>query len=116
MPAASAGVGAMSWVRGGSGEVTDTKRAGGALVAKRPGNFGLSHLAVMLWAMPRTAKLDGVADVLGEQLGLVTRGQLLALGVTDRVMQYRVRAGGPWQALLPGVYLGVSGEPNLLQK
>jgi hypothetical protein len=70
----------------------------------------------MLWAMPRTAKLDGVADVLGEQLGLVTRGQLLALGVTDRVMQYRVRAGGPWQALLPGVYLGVSGEPNLLQK
>jgi hypothetical protein len=70
----------------------------------------------MLWAMPRTAKLDGVTDLLGEQLGLVTRGQLIALGVTDRVMQYRVRAGGPWQALLPGVYLGVSGEPNLLQK
>ena len=31
-------------------------------------------------------------------------------------MQWRVRAGGPWQALLPGVYLGLTGAPNLLQK
>ena len=70
----------------------------------------------MLWAMPRTAQLDGVAELLGEQLCLISRRQLLALGVTDRAMQYRVRPGGPWQALLPGVYLGVSGAPNLLQK
>ena len=36
--------------------------------------------------------------------------------MTDNVMQYRVRTGGPWQALLPGVYLGVSGAPSLAQK
>src|SRR5580658_6917818 len=34
----------------------------------------------------------------------------------DTAMQWRVRAGGPWQALLPGVYLGLTGAPNLLQK
>jgi hypothetical protein len=66
--------------------------------------------------MPRIARLDGVDELLDKQLCLVNRGQLLALGVTDRVMQYRVRPGGPWQVLLPGVYLGVSGAPNLLQK
>ena len=31
-------------------------------------------------------------------------------------MQYRVRAGGPWQVLLPGVYLSASGTPRLIQK
>ena len=31
-------------------------------------------------------------------------------------MQYRVRRGGPWQALLPGVYLTVSGTPSHRQK
>lgn len=47
---------------------------------------------------------------------MVSRGQLLVLGMSDRSMQYRLRTGGPWQVLLPGVYLGVSGTPNLPQK
>ena len=51
-----------------------------------------------------------------KQFAVVSRGQLLALGMNDNAMQYRVRSGGPWQALLPGVYLGVTGAPNLLQK
>ena len=70
----------------------------------------------MLWAMPRIARPDGLGELLEKQLLVVSRGQLLSLGVTDNVMQYRVRAGGPWQALLPGVYLGVSGAPSLAQK
>lgn len=70
----------------------------------------------MLWAMPRTAQQDGVGELLDQQFSVVSRGQLLSLGLTDRAMQYRVRAGGPWQVLLPGVYLGVSGAPNLPQK
>ncbi|MGH3184069.1 MAG: hypothetical protein ACRDOE_19500, partial [Streptosporangiaceae bacterium] len=49
-------------------------------------------------------------------MSVVSRGQLLTLGMTDRAMQHRVRAGGPWQALLPGVYLGVSGAPSHPQK
>jgi hypothetical protein len=66
--------------------------------------------------MPRTARLDGLDELLGKQLSVVSRGQLLALGLTDKVTQYRVRAGGPWQVLLPGVYLGSSGTPSLPQK
>src|SRR6266568_7613113 len=66
--------------------------------------------------MPRTARLDGLDELLGKQLSVVSRGQLLALGMTDNVMQYRVRDGGRWQVLLPGVYLGVSGVPSLAQK
>ena len=53
---------------------------------------------------------------MGKQLSVVSRGQLLALGVTGNVMQYRIRAGGPWQVLLPGIYLGTSGAPSLAQK
>ena len=89
-------------------------------VLHEPAPFGclpnLSDPGVMLWAMPRTAQLDGLDELLDQQLSVVSRGQLLALGMTDNVMQYRVRRGGPWQALLPGVYLGVSGTPSLRQK
>ena len=70
----------------------------------------------MLWAMPRTAPLDGLGELLDKQLAVISRGQLLTLGMTDSAMQYRVRPGGPWQALLPGVYLAVSGTPSLQQK
>jgi hypothetical protein len=70
----------------------------------------------MLWTMPRTARLDGLGELLDKQLSVVSRGQLLTLGMTDKVMQYRVRLGGPWQVLLPGVYLGASGTPRLVQK
>ena len=70
----------------------------------------------MLWAMPRIARLDGLDELLEKQLSVVSREQLLTLGMTNNVMQYRVRLGGPWQALLPGVYLALSGTPSLAQK
>jgi len=66
--------------------------------------------------MPVTARIDGLDELLGQQLSVISRGQLLNLGMKDNAMQWRARAGGPWQALLPGVYLGLTGAPNLLQK
>ena len=66
--------------------------------------------------MPVTARIDGLGDLLDQQLSVVSRGQLLALGMKDNAMQYRVRRGGPWQTLLPGVYLGLTGAPDLPQK
>ncbi len=36
--------------------------------------------------------------------------------MNDRAMQYRLRPGGPWQALLPGIYLSVTGTPTFEQK
>ena len=66
--------------------------------------------------MPVTARIDGLGELLGQQFSVTSRGQLLVLGMKDSTMQWRVRAGGPWQALLPGVYLGQTGAPNLPQK
>jgi hypothetical protein len=66
--------------------------------------------------MPRTSSPDGLGELLSRQSCVVSRTQLLALGMSDRAMQYRVRRGGPWQTLLPGVYLTASGVPSLSQK
>jgi hypothetical protein len=66
--------------------------------------------------MPVTTRIDGLGELLDQQFSVVSRGQLLALGMKDTAMQWRVRAGGPWQPLLPGVYLGLTGAPNLLQQ
>ncbi|HEY0998954.1 MAG TPA: hypothetical protein VGD83_04895, partial [Streptosporangiaceae bacterium] len=66
--------------------------------------------------MPRTSSLDGLADLLEQQSCVVSRRQLLALGMKDNAMQYRVRRDGPWQTLLPGVYLAASGVPSFSQK
>jgi hypothetical protein len=66
--------------------------------------------------MPRTSTPDGLSALLDKQLSVASRGQLLALGMKDNAMQYRVRRGGPWQTLLPGVYLTATGVPSLSQK
>jgi hypothetical protein len=76
----------------------------------------LSDLGVMLCAMPHIARVDGLDELLDKQLAVVSRGQLLSLGMTDRAMQYRIRGAGPWQVLLPGVYLATTGVPSLSQK
>ena len=76
----------------------------------------LSEPDVILCSMPVTVRIDGLDELLEQQLSVVSRRQLLDLGMNDNVMQRRLRAGGPWQALLPGVYLGLTGAPNFLQQ
>ncbi|HJZ29074.1 MAG TPA: hypothetical protein VJ370_22560, partial [Streptosporangiaceae bacterium] len=61
-------------------------------------------------------RIDGLGELLDRQFSVASRGQLLGLGMKDNAMQYRVRPDGPWQVLMPGVYLGLTGAPNLLQK
>ena len=70
----------------------------------------------MLGVMPRITRLEGLDELLEKQFAVVSREQLLGLGMNDHAVQYRIRAGGPWQGLLPGVYFGATGEPNLIQK
>jgi hypothetical protein len=59
--------------------------------------------------------LDRLGKLLGQQHGVASRAQLLALGMPDRAMQYRLRTG-PWQALLPGIYLSVAEPPSFAQQ
>ena len=53
---------------------------------------------------------------LAHQRGVVTRRQALASGLTEDSLRHRIRRGGPWQRLLPGVYLTVTGQPSREQR
>ncbi|MFE9634829.1 hypothetical protein [Streptomyces sp. NPDC006463] len=50
------------------------------------------------------------------QLNLATRHQLTAAGVPDGTITSRTRPGGPWQRLLPRVYLLQTGPPDHRQR
>ncbi len=54
--------------------------------------------------------------VLEQQLDVITRHQALAVGLTRHALAHRLRPGGPWRSVLPGVYLAVTGTPTTLQQ
>jgi hypothetical protein len=62
-------------------------------------------------AMGRMALYDraAVEDLLHKQYGLITRRQEIDRGLTDAALHHRLRRGGTWQVLLPGVYLSSTG-------
>lgn len=47
---------------------------------------------------------------------LFTRRQALAAGMHPNVLHRRARPGGPWQEILPGAYLSVTGTPTRDQR
>jgi len=49
--------------------------------------------------------------MLREQESVISRAEALGCGVTPSQLRHRLRPGGPWQRLLPGVYLTVTGTP-----
>jgi hypothetical protein len=60
--------------------------------------------------MPRTNYVDkSVVEIWRSQCDLITRPQALAAGLTDAALRTRLRAGGPWTAVLPGVYFVHNG-------
>jgi len=64
--------------------------------------------------MPRTAQFNraALAALAAKQHGVVARRQARQSGMTERVLDYRIRGAGPWQPLLPGVYLTHAGQPD----
>jgi hypothetical protein len=64
--------------------------------------------------MPRTAQFNSqrLASLAARQHGVIARRQALECGMTERVVDYRIRGGGPWKVLLPGVYLTHTGRPD----
>ena len=49
---------------------------------------------------------------LHTQRSVLTRPQALACGITANGIEHRIRRGGPWRRMLPGVYLTVTGQPS----
>ncbi len=68
--------------------------------------------------MTRSTRLDQAAltDLLAYQHQLITRRQALDRGMTASALRHRLRPGGPWQRLLPGVFLAVTGAPTSDQR
>jgi very-short-patch-repair endonuclease len=59
---------------------------------------------------------DALARTLDRQLDVITRQQALAAGLTGHALQHRLRCGGPWRSLLPGVYIAATGTPTITQQ
>ena len=68
--------------------------------------------------MPRRAAYDqrALSALLRKQHGVMAREQALSCGVSLSTLSYRGRAGGPWPAVLPGVYLTHTGAPSEEQR
>jgi len=68
--------------------------------------------------MPRSSDFDRAAikAILARQYQVITRSQALSCGLSESALVHRLRAGGPWQRLLPGVFLAVSGTPTSDQR
>jgi very-short-patch-repair endonuclease len=58
-------------------------------------------------------ELDGLFT---KQYRVVTRAQALAAGLTHSALRHRLRDDGPWQTLLPGVYLAATGGASVDQR
>ena len=59
---------------------------------------------------------DGLARLLVRQSGVISRGQALGCAMTEPAIRHRIRPDGPWQMLLPGIYLSNQGVPTTKQK
>ncbi len=74
----------------------------------------VTTVAAPVWrvhdAPMRDDVLTGARDLLHCQHGVLTRGQALDAGLTDKAIAVRLRSGR-WQRLHTGVYATYSGEP-----
>ncbi|HLI39270.1 MAG TPA: hypothetical protein VKV80_18320 [Streptosporangiaceae bacterium] len=59
---------------------------------------------------------DALADTLRRQHDVISREQALACGMTCSALWHRVRPGGRWHTILPGVYLSSGGTPTAGQR
>ena len=78
----------------------------------------MSDRAGMISDVPRRSGYDQAAlkKLLERQEQVISRGQALACGMTPAVLRRHTDPGGPWQRLLPGVYLTVTGTPTSDQR
>ena len=59
---------------------------------------------------------NALSRALRENEGVITRAQAAGCGLSPGEIRHRIRPGGPWQRLLPGVYLVVTGTPTQRQR
>jgi hypothetical protein len=79
---------------------------------------GLSVAAVTLADMPKLATYNAelLAATLGKQSQVIRRDQAFACALTPGTLRHRLRPGGPWQVVLPGVYVAANGSLTSTQR
>ena len=63
----------------------------------------------------RTRARDPLTKLLDRQHGVLSREQAAAFGIATSTITYRVKPGGPWQRILPRVYLTGRSTPTVDQ-
>ena len=78
----------------------------------------LSEVDDTVCIMPRKPEFDTsrLNRILQEQHSVVSRAQVFACGMSRTAVQVRIAPSGPWQRVLPGVYLAVTGGITQYQK
>ena len=68
--------------------------------------------------MPRLGEYDhqALAELLRRQHDVIARAQAFERGLGKEQVRYLLRDGGPWQRLLPSVYLTHTGPPSADQR
>jgi hypothetical protein len=68
--------------------------------------------------MPKRSVYDtaGLRRILGSQHQVITRAQAVECGIPHTTVDRRIAPTGPWQKLLPGTYLTVTGRPTAEQR
>ncbi len=68
--------------------------------------------------MTANSKLDAkrLARILSQQYNVIARHQALVCGVTASALKHKLRNGGPWRKILPGVYVTVTGPATVDQR
>jgi hypothetical protein len=77
----------------------------------------MSDPAGTLALVAKTVRLDrgALCRILHRQQRVISREQAIACGATPGTLRHWIRPGGPWQRVLPGVYLAATGTPTLAQ-
>jgi hypothetical protein len=78
----------------------------------------MSDRTGILQNVGKTATFDrrALADLQRKQHGLVTRGQAVGCAMSEGAVRHRIRIDGPWQTVLPGVYLCSAGNLTWSQR
>ena len=60
---------------------------------------------------PRKSEFDTrhLNRILQEQHSVISRAQVFSCGMSRSALHLRIASSGPWQRILPGVYLAVTG-------
>jgi hypothetical protein len=68
--------------------------------------------------MGQLARYDAAAvtGIVRQQDGVICRSQAEACGMTEAAIRHRIRPDGPWQVVLPGVYLSHRGAMTARQR